>query len=268
MVSEKVLLAKQHQHYHGFSKKKKTPMASIAIPGLEIKRASLLSDLAYYEPKVFKDGLAKNSLSFADDSFAFIDNNEQSTQLYLFVSDMVCYVAFRGSQEAMDFLTDADVKFADFAVGKGSKVHCGFQDQFKSVIEQMKDFLENHAGNYETVLFTGHSLGAALATLAAAWYVDTQKNSEKKKTVKMINFGSPRVGNSKFCKFYAGALEPQNHWRVFHDHDVVSKLMTRSVFFSSYQHVGGNCLRLLSRDDLSGGFRYRVEQGDTASYNP
>lgn len=49
-----------------------------------------------------------------------------------------------------------------------------------------------------SILVTGHSHGAALATHAALDIKLEIANAD----VKLYNFGSPRIGNEKFAKFF------------------------------------------------------------------
>ena len=57
--------------------------------------------------------------------------------------------------------------------------------------------MRNQHGSSIPVLATGHSLGGALATLAA---VDIKKKLGG--DVEFINFGSPRVGNKEFFDYF------------------------------------------------------------------
>jgi len=85
-----------------------------------------------------------------------------------------------------------------------------------------------------TVLFTGHSLGGALATLAAfdlshrsaAW------RSNKPAKIAMYNFGSPRVGNKAFATEFNRAVP--HAWRLVNRNDAVVTV-PRLV---GYCHVG------------------------------
>ncbi|KAJ8609468.1 hypothetical protein CTAYLR_005454 [Chrysophaeum taylorii] len=79
--------------------------------------------------------------------------------------------------------------------------------------------------NIERVIVTGHSLGGALATLAAA---DLAAHTiprvaaarPRPPRLTMVSFGSPRVGNRVWARVY-DALVPDS-WRVVSDGDVVT----------------------------------------------
>ena len=66
-----------------------------------------------------------------------------------------------------------------------------------------------------TVFVTGHSLGGALATLCAL----DLKISLGLPDVRVVSFGSPRVGNYIFAKWFEQEIGP--HWRFTHDRDIV-----------------------------------------------
>jgi hypothetical protein len=73
------------------------------------------------------------------------------------------------------------------------------------------------------VTLTGHSLGAALATLAAYDLGATYTIQD------VYNFGSPRVGNPAFASAYNAKFS--NHWRVTHYKDPVPHGPTLSMGF-------------------------------------
>jgi hypothetical protein len=100
-------------------------------------------------------------------------------------------VAFRGTKELADILTDINAFKAEFKQ-VGGKVHKGFLEAYLAVRAIIFDILVNKRPDSLTI--TGHSLGAALATLAA---VDIAKNLKLRVTC--INFGCPRVGNKEFA---------------------------------------------------------------------
>ena len=66
-----------------------------------------------------------------------------------------------------------------------------------------------------TVFVSGHSLGGALATLCA---LDLKINL-KLPDVRVVSFGSPRVGNYVFAKWFEQEIGP--HWRFTHNRDIV-----------------------------------------------
>ena len=71
-----------------------------------------------------------------------------------------------------------------------ARAHGGFLRAYLSVREAVHRLLKELGGT--TLLVTGHSLGGALAVLAACDF-----GAQFRGNLKCITFGSPRVGNSE-----------------------------------------------------------------------
>lgn len=82
-----------------------------------------------------------------------------------------------------------------------------------------------------TTVVTGHSLGAALATLFV------MENAKKKKfdITTCCTFASPRVGNLDFARAFDDL--PIASWRIVNQLDVVPKLPPRIPLLLDYDHV-------------------------------
>jgi len=95
-------------------------------------------------------------------------------------------IAFRGTeaQKPEDLLSDLLTGTVEWP-GRG-RVHLGFARAFDAI----RPALVAEPRNDRTVVITGHSLGAAVATLAAA--------ALQAKAPTLITFGSPRVGDLAF----------------------------------------------------------------------
>lgn len=145
-------------------------------------------------------------------------------------------MAFRGSEETgiADWIRDLQFLPADFPYGEkgstGLKVHSGFIEAYNSVREAM--FKAAQQSPHKQVICTGHSLGGALATLCA---VDVKYNLPDK-AVSAYTFGSPKVGNADFVKFY-NKLIPQTY-RIVNSVDAVPMLPPNIPLVVSYEHVG------------------------------
>lgn len=95
-------------------------------------------------------------------------------------------VAIRGTQTGRDWASNLNVGYA--AGPAGSLVHSGFMEIYKSLQSELHKVVR--AANAQRVHFVGHSLGGALATLAA---VDFAAN--KGMPASLYTFGAPRVGS-------------------------------------------------------------------------
>lgn len=118
-------------------------------------------------------------------------------------------VAFRGTEMGKldDLISDVNVLPAEWGDG-AARVHAGFLRALSPVREAVRAAL---AGRGQ-VVFTGHSLGAALATLAAADHRGRQPA--------LITFGSPRVGDRRFARL----LSDLTVHRVVDCCDVVARI--------------------------------------------
>lgn len=102
------------------------------------------------------------------------------------------FVAFRGTQadKWRDLVSDVD--FLPTEWGGPGKVHRGFWKAYGS----LRDPIAAWVGEQQepSLVITGHSLGAAMATLMAA----------EQPTAELVTFGSPRVGTTPFVALFAG----------------------------------------------------------------
>lgn len=145
-----------------------------------------------------------------------------STDCYIAWQHDFVIVAFRGTEpdEWQDMLTNAKIKLVTWQAGK---VHRGF----KAAIDEIWPRLEAELNTLSTgrsVWFCGHSLGAALATLAADRYPTTRG---------VCTFGCPRVGDDTFAAAFNANLANKTRRYVNH-HDVVTHVPT-PLF--GYKHV-------------------------------
>jgi pimeloyl-ACP methyl ester carboxylesterase len=103
---------------------------------------------------------------------------------------------------------------------QGGSVHRGFKAALAEVWIDLKAYITGLQKNNLRIWMTGHSLGAALATLAAARYGNVQG---------LYTFGSPRVGNQDFKKDFN-----VNAYRFVNNSDIVTRVPPASL----YCHVG------------------------------
>jgi len=147
--------------------------------------------------------------------------NTDDTQAALFVNSKLQCAAlvFRGTLGLADIITDS--KFVlDEWLPKGGQVHIGFRDALQKVWDQIEARL---AGFPHPVFYTGHSLGAALATLAVARVVIEGKLPQPGA---LYTFGSPRVGDATFT----ATLQSVYHCRVVNDNDIVATVPPPPLF--------------------------------------
>jgi hypothetical protein len=129
-------------------------------------------------------------------------------------------LVFRGTEQHIkDAITDLALGTLPSHTGK-VEVHQGFKNALDAVWGEIEAALTPLTC---PIFYTGHSLGAALATLAAARHAPTA----------LYTFGSPRVGDADFAASLKGITG--NIHRVVNGNDVVSTLPPAILGF---QHVG------------------------------
>jgi hypothetical protein len=152
---------------------------------------------------------------------------EQATPPHILVAhnDDLVLVAFRGTR--IDSLPDtlADISFLPVLTSEGL-VHRGFHSSLVAgaAWAEAQKHISGIRGK-QVILFTGHSLGAALATIARRSFKDPSGRQ-----MALYTFGSPRVGDQAlYCPQY-----PSPAYRIVNDEDVITHIPTPPV----YGHIG------------------------------
>ncbi|KAI9338696.1 fungal lipase-like domain-containing protein, partial [Zopfochytrium polystomum] len=130
-------------------------------------------------------------------------NTSRSTSRYAGINDNIksIVLSFRGTENIKNWIHNIQFKLKDMEQwGKGVKVHDGFYKTYDSVSKPLVAAVIALKAKCKKcrLLFTGHSLGGAVATIAA---VDMVSKSiiEAPKTSIVTN-GQPRVGNMEFAE--------------------------------------------------------------------
>lgn len=142
------------------------------------------------------------------------------------------FVVFRGSYTISNWISDIDGLLVYYDKCRLCFVHRGFYMAYQAVASQVlvavADLLKRNP-SYK-VIVTGHSLGGALATLAAADIL--QHGTAPAADLQLVTFGSPRVGNEYFSSSLTASLQAL---RWTHAKDPVPHLPPQD---QSYRHVG------------------------------
>jgi hypothetical protein len=139
-----------------------------------------------------------------DNAFGFVARLTDSATSPIFI-------AYRGTEPTMLAEVAADVDYAQVELnGLIGKVHGGFGRAFSSLKSQTEQALGDFPGGNH--YFTGHSLGGAIAVLAAAAFRD--------KATAVITFGQPRVGDTRFAEAYNQELGAVT-FRYVNNYDII-----------------------------------------------
>jgi hypothetical protein len=155
------------------------------------------------------------------------------TVCYVASNAEAAIVAFRGTESrgllegslkadftnvVADVRTDAALRLVES--GQGGRVHRGFKEALDHVWPDLTAHLNALSRKGLPLWFTGHSLGAALATLAADRFGNVAG---------LYTFGSPRVGDASFRDDFRVPA-----YRFLHNNDIVGRVPLPPL----YAHVG------------------------------
>ena len=201
--------------------------------------------LLAYKPTVVSEDF------FLDAGFKHVKLVEcDGAQAYVINNDEIVVLAFRGTeiQERSDIWADMKI-WKTKGRGKG-EVHSGFKGELDKLWPPVETLLSQHKD--KKLYITGHSLGGAMATLAASRI--TTKNLEE-----VFTYGAPRVGNRRFARSLR-----YTHTRIQNNNDLICRVPSRLFGYS--HHVGptyinhyGNCRKCTPfqrfKDQLRGRWR-------------
>ncbi|KAI0380770.1 alpha/beta-hydrolase [Hypomontagnella monticulosa] len=127
-------------------------------------------------------------------------------------------VSVKGSESVRNWIADLTFLKSDCDLVDDCRVHTGFLTGYNEIED---DLLAGVAAataaqpSYK-IVFTGHSLGGAVSTVAAGYA------RAKGYAVDLYTYGSPRVGNAEFADFITA--QPGAEFRVTHLDDPVPRL--------------------------------------------
>lgn len=159
--------------------------------------------------------------------FCFIDI--EATQCFVAAGRDDVIVCFRGTEgnSLEDWLSDLDFDLVDGPLN--ARVHAGFYDALSRIWHVLDSEVRHLQSDGKRLWVTGHSLGAALATLAAARWCE-----EGRPIAGLYTFGQPRTGDHSFARNFDFAFRP-NAFRIVNNLDIVTRTPPRSM---GYRHLG------------------------------
>lgn len=149
----------------------------------------------------------------------------KGSDAFVLENDTDMIVACRGTEvkQIADIKADLSISKTDARVGK---VHIGFNHYVDKVWAPILTRGVDVKKTEKSVWFTGHSLGAAMATIMAYRFAtyDLTPNPTA-----LFTYGSPRVGNRKFVNHFNTL--PFEHHRWVNDGDIVTKIPFAPMFY-------------------------------------
>ena len=156
-----------------------------------------------------------------------------TTRAYLATSADLAVLVFRGTDSLADWGVDLSAERVQMpGAAAGVRVHSGFLRAFQADREAIADAVATYVAPDLGLYITGHSLGGALAQLAAALL-------DRDTLAACYTFGSPRVATLAFDR-----LVKAPHYRVVNGWDLVPGVP--QPWFRGYRHTGDP--RLLTGD--------------------
>ena len=159
--------------------------------------------------------------------------SSDGAQAYSWIQDGVFYLTFRGTDEKTDVFADLDIlRTYIYEDRPDILVHQGFFNYFNELKEDILLHLTQSSNEFHTLQVSGHSLGGAMATIAAAFIGEILNKPSIKET---INFkpidhvkkrivchtiGSPRVGNIGFVNWFHSQVDES--MRIANDDDPIT----------------------------------------------
>lgn len=132
----------------------------------------------------------------------------------------IIVVSWRGSANAQNWIEDFTIGMAPFEACKKCYIHDGFNLDYLLNERKINEHVNLLIKAYpvEKIIFTGHSLGAAMASINAIYLAV----SGVKVPVEVYNIGSPRFANENLAQYVKQKIP--NHFRIVHNRDLIPHL--------------------------------------------
>ena len=191
-------------------------------------------------PEAWESRVTDLLLSWGFTHIDFFDRN--GSQAFLAGQPKKIVLSFRGTEATALEDIAADLRIRQVGGPLAGRVHRGFlmallaiwddadtpDGRFIGIEHSLKTMKESIDGS-PALWITGHSLGAGLATLAAAFLLE-----EGRPVQGLHTFGCPRVGDSAFVTAL-DARSGKRNYRLVNNNDVVTRVPPRSF---GYDHAG------------------------------
>lgn len=204
------------------------------INNIDLTICAKLAKLVYTPKDIIKEySIIVGSIPV---SVEIINESPAGARMYAIKYKDTLIITFRGANIISSIEKDTQLPFLDIICSNGFPrnkyknlmVHKSFLTQFTELKFQMMDIIHDNRDQIDNIMFIGHALGGALSTLAAACCKSHYANYN----VSCVTFGSPRVGNIEFSKYFNDIIDYSK--RFVYGDDILTKI---PYYF--YKHVGG-----------------------------
>lgn len=139
--------------------------------------------------------------------------NKRDAQGYMLWKSNTIYISFRGTSDICDIIDVVDIR--PKRLMKDIAVHNGFAEQFFSLEPKITNDIKEIISSFpiERIIFTGHSMGGSIATIAAAYYA----SMFTKMYITCHTFGTPATGNQSFVDWFKDGVDESTRLEIEED---------------------------------------------------
>lgn len=154
------------------------------------------------------------------------------------VENATIYIAFRGSENIENWLTNMDIRLTSWELGGGGRVHLGFQGAYlllrHTLAERLVKHFQGGDRKIQRVIVSGHSSGGVFASMFCMDFLGRPQSPECPQFY-CVTFGSPRIGDRKWARRFEKLVGPENIFRFVDSNDIVPRF---PMYFFQYRHAG------------------------------
>jgi hypothetical protein len=143
----------------------------------------------------------------------------KNAKCYIINQNNTLYIAWCGTDEPRDFLSNLDISLVPFF--NGGHVHQGFLVYSDLLREKVLKIVKGFKGG-DRIVFTGHSLGSCVLLIAIEC-----KKMYPCKNINYVSFGSPMIGDTDFVNTCESVLDSCT--RVYDENDPVCILPSAAL---------------------------------------
>ena len=175
-----------------------------------------LSNFAYKTIEEMETQFPEYTISF---------HSEKGSDIYILENYSDIIIACRGTEvkQKSDIKADLNVRRMHNVQGK---VHTGFHNYVDHIWSPALEHGQKAKREFKNIWITGHSLGAAMATLLAERFA---RLNTCQTPAALFTYGSPRVGNRKFINYFNSLSFTHHRW--VNDGDIVTKVPIAPLFY-------------------------------------